>query len=128
MPRRGSSSLPGKVPWGPGLRAEVGVSGGRLGGMISSQVPRVSKRWGQGCPETSVPGRQKKGWGWSLSWEGTEIAQLGRLGWEKVLVFGGLHFCVREMGLKIQEVGVLGWGLQMWKALAEYLGSGQDRG
>ena len=30
---------------------------------MSSQIPRVSKRWGQGCPETSVPGRQKKGVG-----------------------------------------------------------------
>lgn len=65
---------------------------------MSSQVPRVSKRWGQGCPETSVPGGKRRGWGCSLSWERTEIPQLGRLGWEKVLVFGGLHLCVRGDG------------------------------
>ena len=96
MPRRGSSSLPGRVPRGSRPAGWGRRFWGKVGGL--PRFPGSVRDGGRGVQRPPSRGGKRRGWGWALSWEGTEIPQLGRLGWEKVLVCGGLHLCVRGDG------------------------------
>lgn len=72
---------------------------------MSSQVPRVSKRWGPGCRETSVPGGKRRGWGWSqLGKDRNSPAGSSRLG-ESVSIWRVTFMCKGRWGWRSKKLG-----------------------